>query len=95
MRSQLGIAERLLGAHVVRRADDEAGLGESRAGARVEAPCDAEIDEQRPAARAVEHNVVGLDVAVQQTGFVRVIERVENRDDDRERALGRQGAGFL
>ena len=79
----------------MRRADHEAGLRQSCAGSAVESPRDAEVDEQRPAARRVEHDVVGLDVAMDQTRFVRVVERIEDRDDDRERALGRQRTGAL
>ena len=79
----------MLGAHVVRRADDEARLRESRRRGTVEPPRNPEVDEQWAAARDIEHDVVGLDVAMDEAGFVRVIERIEDRDDDRERALGR------
>ena len=77
------------------RADHESRLRESGSGRTVEPPRDAEVHEQRPAARDVKHDVVRLDVAVDQTRFVCMIERIENRDDDREGALGGQRSRSL
>ena len=46
-----GVAQRLLGTHVGRRAEGEAGLGEAVVGAGLERAGDAEVGEQRRAAR--------------------------------------------
>ena len=73
----------LLGAHVERRADHEARFGEctgvgltgerGRQGAR-----DAEVAQHRMA--AVQEDVLGLDVAVHETGAVCIVERVGHLD---------------
>src|SRR6266508_3458846 len=50
---------------------------------------------RRPAARRVEHDVVGLHVAVQQARFVSMIESIEDGNDDGECAVGRKRARSL
>ena len=88
------VAGRLLGAHVVRRAEGEPGLGQAVAGRGGEGPRDPEVgDDRLPAG---EQDVLGLDVAVHHAVLVGVAQR---RGDvagdahgvvDRELPLARQ-----
>ena len=81
-------AERLLGTHVERRADDVPALG--RAGRPVEPLHDAEVHEQRAAGRGLDEDVVGLDVPMHEPVLVGVLQSLEDRLRDRERAVDRQ-----
>ena len=74
------LAQRLLGRQVLGRAEDDARLGQ-----RLAAPdcgCghlgDAEVEDLDHVALAValdQHDVVGLEIAVDDAGAVRVVER--------------------
>ena len=79
------LVERLLGAHVLRRADDESRAGDARRlrGARGER--DAEVGDHRLA--LVDEDVLRLDVAMDDVARVRVVER--------RRDLPRDGDGVV
>jgi hypothetical protein len=62
------VSRRLLGAHVRRRADGHARLRDAVASRRAERPGDAEIRDHRVA--ALEHDVLGLDVAMHHPACV-------------------------
>ena len=66
------LAARLLGAHVVRRAHHRAGARHARR--RIIGAGDAEIGQRRGAVIA-QQDVVGLDVAVDETLLLRVVDR--------------------
>jgi hypothetical protein len=74
----------------VRCADHEPGLGEPAVS--VQLFRDAEVHERGAAARDVEHDVVRLDVAVDQPALVRMLQRLEDRSGDGERPLRGEGA---
>src|SRR5439155_1312594 len=79
-------AERLLGADVRRRAD-AAGGGHGaavfeRGRAILEHGCDAKIENDRPAAGALDHDVGGLDVAMDEIARVRRRQRRRYFADD-------------
>jgi hypothetical protein len=92
------LADRLLGAHVVRRAQREAGLGQPVVTrfVRRERPGDAEVGDQRMAAG--QEDVLRLDVSVDHPMLVGVVQPVGHltRDADgighRQLALARQPA---
>ena len=71
-RGNLPLAHRLLGAHVVRRAEAHAGLGHPGAGG-AHRQRDAEVGHQRRA--VVQQDVLGLDVAVDDAVAVGVVQR--------------------
>ena len=85
-----GLAADLLGGEVGRGADDDAGVGDAGG---VGDEGDTEVGEVGPPV-AVEEDVAGRDVAVQDAGPVDVTERVghrrhgQQRLGDRERAVG-------
>ena len=81
-------AERLLRAHVVRRADGHAGLGQLLAAGLAHRPRDAEVGDQRVAAE--QQDVLRLDVAVDDAALVGVL-RAPRRP--RGRSGARRGAG--
>ena len=74
----LAVARRLLGRHVGRRADRDAGGGEPRVRALLDRARDAEVGHHRAAVILVEQDVVGLDVAVDHAARMRVGERVRD-----------------
>ena len=80
------LAARLLGAHVVRRADH--GTGARHARRRIGCASDAEIG-QRGGAVLTQKNVVGFDVAMDEALGVRIVQRQRDfaRDAQRERSL--------
>ena len=88
-----GVAGRLLGAHVDRRADDEPGDGEPLVRGGADRAGDAEVGDDRVA--RLEQHVAGLDVAVDDAVVVRVGERVGDLAGDRAAprrpAAGRPG----
>ena len=69
----LALAHRLLGAHVVRRAERHAGLGHPGAAGLARGERDPEVGHQRAA--VVEQDVLGLDVAVDHAVPVGVVQR--------------------
>jgi hypothetical protein len=77
---ELPLAHRLLGRHVGRRADGDTRRRESSP--RLRGPGDAEVRHHRAARLAVEQDVVGLDVTVDDTAKVRVGERVGDFGED-------------
>ena len=83
-------AQRLLGAHVERGADDESGLGV--AGGAVEVLDDAEVHQQRATGSVLDEDVVGLHVPMHQALLVGVLQGLEDGLGDRERPAHRQGA---
>ena len=84
---EIRVPDGLFGAHVGGRADHEPGLRVARTA--VEALGDAEVHQQRSPRTGVEHDVVGLDVAVDEPGFVRVLQR--GKDSERQRHGARDG----
>ena len=69
----LALAHRLLGAHVVRRAERHAGLGHPAPAGLAGRERDAEVGDQGLA--VVQQDVLGLDVAVDHAVAVGVVER--------------------
>ena len=84
-RGDLLLGGRLLGAHVVRRAERQAGLGHPPAGRRAHRQRDAEVGDHRPA--VLQQDVLGLDVAVDHAVAVRVVERVGHVGGDPHRLV--------
>ena len=80
--------ERLLGTHVVRRAHGHAGLGELLAGRRLDRLGYAEVGDQRVA--ALQEDVLGLDVAVDDLAFVGVVQCFGGLADNPDRILDRE-----
>jgi hypothetical protein len=76
------LAHRLLGTHVLRRAEREPGLRHPLAAGTLHRERDAEISHQRMA--ALEQDVLGLDVAMDDTLVVRVLEGVGNLTGDQD-----------
>ena len=72
--SVCGIRRRLLGRHVGRRAERQAGAGDRRLPRLVERLGDAEVGDQRVAVR--DQHVVGLDVPVNDAVPVGIAQRV-------------------
>jgi hypothetical protein len=70
--SERPISRRLLGAHVLRRAEGEPGLRHPRAGGLGHGERDAEVGDYRLA--GVDEDVLRLEVAVDDTARVRVAE---------------------
>jgi hypothetical protein len=81
-------AGRLLRAHVQGRADAQSGLCQPRSAGRADSARDAEVGYARMTAR--EHDVLGLDVAVDDVVAVRVRERIGDLARDLERVIDRQ-----
>ncbi len=81
-------AARLLGTHVVRRADDGAGTRHARG--RIVRACDAEIGQCGGTVLA-QQDVVGLHVAMHEALAVRVVQRLGHfaHDTQRERHVAR------
>ena len=84
-RGDLLLGRRLLGAHVVRRAEREAGLGHPTAGRRAHRERDPEVGHHR--VPAVQQDVLRLDVAVDDAVLVRVVERVDHFARDAHRLV--------
>src|SRR5688572_22180577 len=72
----LALAHRLLRAHVLRRAERHAGLGDARAAGLARGERDAEVRDERSA--VVQQDVLWLDVAVNDAAAVGVIERARH-----------------
>ncbi len=72
-RGDLALAHRLLGAHVVRRAEAHSGLGHPAAAGAGDGERNAEVGHER--APVVDQDVLGLDVAVDHAVAVGVVER--------------------
>ena len=68
----------LLRAHVLWRAEREAGLGDALPAGVADRECDAEVGHQRLAVG--EEDVLGLEVAMDDATAVRVVERLRNGD---------------
>ena len=72
-RIESAIAGSLLGAHVVRRAERQAGLGDATAAGVGDGEGDAEVGNDRLA--GLEQDVLGLEVAMDDVAGVGVVER--------------------
>ena len=81
-------AERLLRAHIQRRADDVAGLGD--VGRGLEVLHDPEIHQQRPAGAGLDHDVLRLEIAMHQPVLVGLLQGLEDRLDDSQSAAPRR-----
>ena len=85
-----GLAADLLGRHEVHRPDPAAGRGQPAFGERVAREAEvAEVD----LVVGAEQDVGGLDVAVDEPGIVRGVERVGHMGHDRRRVLRRERPG--
>ena len=82
------LAHRLLGAHVVRRAERHAGLGHAGAAGARRGQRDPEVRHQRRA--LVQQDVLGLDVAVDHAVAVGVVERGGDFGGDADRVVDRK-----
>src|SRR5438067_631809 len=78
------VAARLLGRHVLRRAERLAVLGEESD--RRELAREAEVRDARAPRRLVDHDVRGLQVAVDHAAAVRGLDRVGRLRHERDRA---------
>jgi hypothetical protein len=76
----VAIPGRLLGAHVHRRTNREAGLGQSVPAGCDDRSSDAEIGNHRMP--GLEEDILGLDVAVQYSVTVGILQRVRNFTSD-------------
>src|SRR5690606_11265962 len=79
------LAANLLGRHVVRRSDDDAGAHPGL----FERPRETEVGEKR-AAVAIEEDVRGLDVAMDEALPMRVLESLRNVADDAHALFDRE-----
>ena len=82
------LAHRLLGTHVLRRAEREAGLRHARSARLLHGERDAEVRDER--VPALQQNVLGLDVAMDHAVLVRVVERVGDLARDAQRVVDRK-----
>ena len=82
---QLLVGGGLLGAHVVRRAEAHAGLGHPAAGRGTQGQRDPEV--RHHGAAVVQEDVLGLDVAMDHSLPVGVIERVGHGHGDPHRVV--------
>ena len=85
----------LLGAHVLGRADDEPGLRHLLRIVALHRLRDAEVDDLhavRAVARLRDHDVVGLEIAMDDAHVVRGVERVGRLSRDVGRARGGERA---
>ena len=82
------LAHRLLGAHVLRRAERQSGLRHARAARVLHGEGDAKIGEQR--VPALQQDVLRLDVAMHDTQAVRIAERVGHFTGDPQRLVDRE-----
>ncbi len=87
-RVYLPVAGRLLRAHVVRRAERQARLGEPRAPGLAHRQRDAEVGDQRGA--VLQQDVLGLDVAVDHALPVRVVQRARDLPGQPHRLVNRE-----
>ena len=87
MRASTGLALGLLGREVRGGAEDGGGLGDRRGRVRHRAG-DAEVH-HLDLAGVGDHDVAGLDVAVDDAGAVRVLERCEHAVDVSHRVFDR------
>ena len=79
----LPLRRRLLGAHVVRRAETQSRFGHAAAGGGAHRERDAEVGHHRAA--VVQEDVLRLDVAVDHAVPVRVVQRVSDLAGDAHR----------
>jgi hypothetical protein len=84
----IALAERLLGRHVGRRANRDAGDGDARTALR--GAGDPEVGDEHAAAGALDEDVVGLDVTVHDTVRMRVGQGIGDVPEDPPR-LGEGG----
>ena len=89
-RVEIAVAHRLFGRDVMRRAQQN--VMAERAVAQLRHPCQPEVGHVRNAI-VVDDDVRGLDVAVQHTLTMRVIERVANRRHQAQNLLDGQRRG--
>ena len=85
------LAQRLLGRHVLHGAQQRAGLGHAVA---FDGPCQAEIHDH-DAAGVFHHDVLRLEIAVQDAGAVRRFQRGANLLQDLHRLIGRHLASLF
>ena len=87
------LAHRLLGTHVLRRAEREPGLRHPLAAGALHGERDAEVGHERVA--ALQQDVLRLDVAMDHAEAVRVAERIGDFARDADRFVDRQLAVAL
>jgi hypothetical protein len=83
------LARRLFRAHVSRRSDGDSGGGQPRF-AVTDSARDAEVSNHWPAAVGVDQDVVGLDVAVDDSALMGVSERIRDVTEDSPRLVNRE-----
>ncbi len=93
----VGVAGGLLGAHVRERADDLSGVGAEGVGGLVGAggSGDAEVQDlglaERVGVESLDENVAGLEVAVDESSAVGVLDGLAESDDERQPVIAREG----
>ena len=87
-RVQRPVTSCVLGAHVPRRADEDAAVCEPIASGCADGHCDAEVGQHWLA--VVQQDVFGFNVSVQDALAMRVVERAGDRAGDRDRFIDGQ-----